>query len=127
MNVKQLADQEYKKSELPKDALIQSVFEIAFELGYKAGQVRPPASIGMITNFQLELESNNALRDIICMQSRMDQNVYYKMLSEFIIEQTALSRNYKDLADVQNHFRNWVRKKIQDNPNVTRSSDAGRL
>jgi hypothetical protein len=127
MNVKELADYEFQKSGLEQDAIYQSIFQIAFELGYKAGQSRPPVSIGMITNFQIELESNNALKDVICMQSRMDQKIYYKMLSDFIIEQTALNRTYKDLADVQNHFRNWVRKKIQDNPNMGRTSDAGRL
>ena len=58
------------------------------------------------------------------MQHRMDQKIYEKMMADFIVEQTALNRSYKDLADVQNHFRNWVRKKVQDNPNIVRSQNS---
>lgn len=132
MNVKELAKEEFDKSGIENDSIFHAIWEVAFELGFKHGQQRPPVGIGMITRFTLELESNHALRDIICMQHRMDISIYDQMMSDFIVEQTALNRTYKDLADCQNHFRNWVRKKIQDNPSVLRSNnqsqtDGGRL
>jgi|LauGreDrversion4_2_1035121.scaffolds.fasta_scaffold01030_15 hypothetical protein len=124
MNIKQIAKQEFDKSGIENDSIFHAIWEVAFELGYKYGQERPPVGIAMISRFTLELESNQALKEIICMQHRMDQKIYEKLMADFIVEQTALNRTYKDLADVQNHFRNWVRKKVQDNPNILRSQNS---
>lgn len=128
MNVKELAEREYLKSGIEIDSVNHHIFMVAYELGFKQGQIRPPASFGMIHTFVLELESNKPLKDMICMQNRIDESVYEKLMAEFILEQTAMNRTYKDLPDIQNHFRNWSRKKIQDNPMIGRThQDGGRL
>lgn len=113
MNIKELAEAQFSASNFPKTPEAKQIFLIAFEMGLHYGNTIPQMSIKPVYLFKLEVSDNTQLKDIICMQQRIPEHQYWRLLETFFDEQTALQRTYKDIAEVNNHFRNWVKKQAE--------------
>ena len=113
MNIKELAEAQFSASNFPKTPEAKEIFLIAFEMGLNYGNILPQMSIKPVYIFKMDVRANTQLKDVICMQQRIQEHQYFALLDAFFVEQTALQRTYKDIAEVNNHFRNWVKKQAE--------------
>jgi hypothetical protein len=113
MNIKELASKKWSESTLskiyPDNGAEKDMFMTGFEIGFQFGNIMPQISIKPIYVFKDEMLQNQQLRDIICMQNRISQIQYNQLLEEFCLEQMALQRTYKEISEVNSHFRNWAK------------------
>jgi hypothetical protein len=126
MNIKELASQKWSEStfskEYPDYGTAKDMFMTAFEMGFQFGNIMPQMTIKPIYVFKEDMLQNQQLRDIICMQNRISQIQYLQLLEDFYLEQTALQRTYKEISEVNSHFRNWTKinaPKLKSSSNTT--------
>lgn len=112
MQEKKLWEVQFDASGIENDLYSKHIFEVAFELGYQMGNSMPPMSIKPISIFKPVVEANVQLKELICMQNRISMERCSQMLDQFFKEQIAVQRTYKDVADVNNHCRNWFKSQL---------------
>jgi hypothetical protein len=110
MDIKKLAQEQFIASGILNDPIAEKGFLLGFELGFINGNLMPQMTIKPAFTFRLDVQSNVQLRDLICMQLRINQTQYAEWLDRFFTEQGAIQRTYKDISEVNNHVRNWFTK-----------------
>lgn len=118
MEEKKLWEVQFDASGIENDLYSKHIFEVAFELGYQMGNSMPPMSIKPVSIFKPVVEANVQLKELICMQNRISMDRCSQMLDQFFKEQIAVQRTYKDVADVNNHCRNWFKMQISKGNNL---------
>jgi len=108
--MKDLLEAQFSASGLEDDLYTKSIFVSAFERGFYSGNSTPPMKIKPFFVFKIEVECNVSLKEIICMQNRITEEQYFKFLNMFFNEQTALQTTYKEISEVNHHFRFWIKK-----------------
>ena len=69
-------------------------------------------SIKPISIFKPLIEANLQLKEMICMQNRISMERCSLLMDQFFQEQLAVQRVYKDISDVNNHCRNWIKSQL---------------
>ena len=110
MDLKLISISQFQDSGLTDDSYTQQIFKIAFEKGFFIGNSMPAMAIKPIYVFKNDVIENRNLREIICMQKRITEDQYFKLLNFFFNEQNALQKTYKEISEVNLHFRNWVNR-----------------
>lgn len=110
MDIKKLAQEQLISLGMAYNDLVEKSFLLGFEMGFVHGNTMPQMDIKPCWVFRKDVELNIQLRDLICMQLRINQTQYAEWLSNFFIEQGAIQRTYKDISEVNNHVRNWFTK-----------------
>ena len=118
MEDKKLWEVQFDASGLENETYIKHIFQLAFELGFQTGNSLPPMSIKPVSLFKPLVESNTQLKELICMQNRISLDRCSQMLDQFFKEQMAVQRTYKDVADVNNHCRNWFKSQLSKGNNL---------
>jgi hypothetical protein len=118
MQEKKLWEVQFDASGIENDLYSKHIFEVAFELGYQLGNSMPPMSIKPVSIFKPVVEANTQLKELICMQNRISMERCSQMLDQFFKEQIAVQRTYKDVADVNNHCRNWFKSQLSKGNNL---------
>lgn len=112
MQDKKLWEAQFDASGLDNTPSNKQIFELAFEMGFQFGNSLPPMSIKPVIIFKGAVELNTQLKELICMQNRISVERCNQMMDQFFKEQIAVNRNYKDIADVNNHCRNWIKSQL---------------
>ena len=114
MQDKKLWEAQFDASGLDNTPANKHIFELAFEMGFQFGNSLPPMSIKPVIIFKDAVEMNKALKELICMQNRISIEKCNQLMDQFFKEQMAVNRNYKDMADVNNHCRNWIKSQLMN-------------
>jgi hypothetical protein len=109
MQDKKLWEAQFDASGMDDTLINRHIFQVAFELGFQFGNSLPPMSIKPVIIFKGAVETNQALKELICMMNRISVERCNQLMDQFFKEQIALNRTYKDISDVNNHCRNWIK------------------
>lgn len=112
MEDKKLWEAHFDTSGLENEPYTKHIFQLAFELGFQIGNSLPPMSIKPISIFKPLIEANLQLKEMICMQNRISMERCSLLMDQFFQEQLAVQRVYKDISDVNNHCRNWIKSQL---------------
>ena len=118
MEDRKLWEVQFDASGLENEPYTKHIFQLAFEVGFQYGNSLPPMSIKPVSIFKPVVETNNQLKELICMQNRISMDRCLQMMDQFFKEQMAVQRTYKDIADVNSHCRNWFKSQLLKGNNL---------
>ena len=117
MNIEALAEEIWQKEfsknpEILNDSIYKHYFLIGFENGFQQGNIRPPMEINSVKILQSKLMENKTLQEAMCMQCRISITQYFDKLNEFLLSQSMINKYYKNEAEINLHWVNWLRKQV---------------
>jgi hypothetical protein len=117
MKIEELAEQVWQKEfsnnpEILNDSIYKHYFLIGFENGFQQGNTRPPMDINTVKILQSKLLENKTLQETMCMQLRISISQYFDKLHEFLLSQSMINKVYKNEAEINLHWVNWLRKQV---------------
>lgn len=120
MNIDQLSKEEFQlQTEIEKDLINFNIWDIAFKIAYKKAEENFKQSRKYnktILKYEKDILQNKSLEETILFQHNINNQLYLKLLKEFVDLQSMLGKKYPSLSSATTHFRNWINVKLQNRP-----------
>jgi hypothetical protein len=117
----------FETSGLENEPYTKNVWQMAFEMGFQYGNSMPPMSVKPAWLFKPDVEANTQLKELVCMQNRINPEIYGRLITSFFAEQMAIQKTYKDISEVNTHIRNWAKFYISNLAKQNSSNKTNKL